>query len=48
MNQHILEVFIPFISCLHTFDKKKCHDMLALIDILSKVQKQTTSYQVRS
>lgn len=40
--------FIPFISFLHTFDKKKCHNMLALIDILSKVQKQTTSYQVRS
>jgi len=29
-------------------EKIICHNMLALIDILSKVQKQTTSYHVRS
>jgi len=48
MNQHILEVFIPFIYFFAYIWQEKNHNMLALIDILSKVQKQATNFHVRS
>jgi hypothetical protein len=31
MKQQILRVFIPFISFLHVFNKKKGHNMLVLM-----------------
>jgi hypothetical protein len=31
MKKQILEVLLPFVSFLDVFDKKKCHNMLALM-----------------
>ncbi len=31
MKKQILDVLLPFVSFLHVFEKKKCHNMLALM-----------------
>jgi len=31
MKRQILEVFLPFISFLHAYDRKRGHNMLALM-----------------
>ncbi len=31
MKKQILDLLLPFVSFLHVFEKKKCHNMLALM-----------------